>query len=46
MKISGEVGNLEGTIDDTNKMRDMSKKPNLSDNLIIPPGGAAPPTIG
>ena len=27
-KISGEVGNLEITKDGTNKMRDMSEKPN------------------
>ena len=26
--ISGEVGNLERTIDGTNEIRDMSKKPN------------------
>ena len=28
-KISGEIVNLEGTKDVTNKMRDMSKRPNL-----------------
>ena len=27
-KIGGEVGNLERTNDGTNKMRDMSKRPN------------------
>ena len=39
-KISGEVGNLKRTKDGTNKMRDISKRPNQCQGNPKSPGGA------
>ena len=43
--ISGEVRNLERTVDGTNKMRDMSIRPTSAKEIRYLPGGVNSPTI-